>query len=181
VAYTNVEQIFMDILGGRLPSPAEQREIDSLLGIVQRAGFVINDPSNAAHITMLAWSWARETGRSDVLAALHNNRQDIDAKITAIHQGIQQQREIIDMVREMKDCQPPSTAPFDTESVAAELAKSLRQSIKPDSTILKTAILESISKLWLIIIGISLVLSFWLGMELAQYQQIPSQHIHHLH
>ena len=59
----------MDVLG-RLPVEDEWKEIRSLLGILQRAGFSVDDPSNAPHVTLFAWGWARSTPRADVLAAV---------------------------------------------------------------------------------------------------------------
>ena len=175
MAYSNSEQIFMDVLGGRSPSPAEQKQIDALLAIVQRAGFIVDDPSNAAHITLLAWGWARETGRNDVMAALHGNKQDMDAKITAIHQGIEQWRRIADLVRELKD--RPQPAPIvNVDGIAAALQKIMPQqtgSLKIDTSILKDAFKESVSKIWLVVIGVSLVSSFWAGMEWQQQQLTP--------
>ncbi|WP_031595354.1 hypothetical protein [Ferrovum myxofaciens] len=175
MAYTNTEQIFMDVLGGRSPSPSEQKQIDALLAILMRAGFVVDEPSNAAHVTMLAWGWARETGRNDVLAALHGNRQDMDTKITAIHQGIERQLGVIDMVRELKDRPQPSPS-VDTDRIAAALIKAMpppTASIKVDTSLLKDAVMESVSKLWLLIAGVGLVVFFWAGMEWAQHQLAP--------
>ncbi len=175
MAYTNTEQIFMDVLGGRSPSPSEQKQIDALLAILMRAGFVVDEPSNAAHVTMLAWGWARETGRNDVLTALHGNRQDMDAKITAIHQGIERQLGVIDMVRELKDRPQPSPS-VDTDSIAAALIKAMpppTASIKVDTSLLKNAVMESVSKLWLLIAGVGLVVFFWAGMEWDQHQLAP--------
>jgi hypothetical protein len=142
-----------------------------------RAGFVVDEPSNAAHVTLLAWGWARETGRGDVLAALHNNNQAIDARIAAIHQAIEKQQCVVDMVRELKERpRPQPTASLDTDGIAAALVKAMPQpttSVKMDLSLLKDAVMESVSKLWLVIAGICLVVCFWAGMEWAEYQLKP--------
>ncbi|CDW92584.1 MULTISPECIES: hypothetical protein [unclassified Thiomonas] len=69
MAYSNSEQVFMDVLG-RLPTEDEWKDVRSLLGILQRTGFEVDDPSNAPHVTLFAWGWARSTPRADVLAAV---------------------------------------------------------------------------------------------------------------
>ncbi|OYV42150.1 MAG: hypothetical protein B7X10_06865 [Burkholderiales bacterium 21-58-4] len=111
MAYSNAEQIFMDVLGGRSPSPSEQLQIDALLAILTRAGFVVNEPSNAAHVTLLAWGWARETGRNDVLTALHNNNLVLDARFGAIHQEIEKLQGLPDLVRKLGDHPLPVLEP----------------------------------------------------------------------
>ena len=175
MAYSNSEQIFMDVLGGRTPSPSEQKQIDALLAILQRTGFVVDEPSNAAHVLLLAWGWARETGRGDVLTALHNNNQAIDARIATIHQAIEKQQCVVDLLRELKERPQPALSP-DTNSIAAAIIKSMPQptaSIKIDTSILKDAIIESLSTLWLVITGVGLVVCFWIGMEWEQHQIRP--------
>lgn len=177
MAYDNVDQIFIDVLGGRSPSPAEQAEIDHLLTIVQRAGFVVNDPSNAAHITMLAWGWARETIHSDVLAALHTSRKEMDDRISVIREDIAQWQSIGDMVRELSDrLQPAPAAAIDMDAIATTIRQSMPQlaaSVKLDMGMVKNAIMDSVSKLWLIVAGIGLTVSFWGGMEWQQHQLSP--------
>ena len=177
MAYSNSEQIFMDVLGGRSPSPSEQKQIDQLLAILSRAGFVVDEPSNAAHVTLLAWGWARETGRGDVLTALHNNNQTIDTRMAAIHQTIEKLHCLVDMVRELKDRpQPTPTISLDAKSVAADIIQSMpppTANISIDTSILKDAVMESVSKLWLVLAGVGLVVCFWTGMEWAQHQIHP--------
>ncbi len=173
MAYDNVEQIFIDVLGGRSPSPKEQVEIDNLLAIVKRAGFIVNDPSNAAHITMLAWSWARETGRSDVLTTLHNSRKDNNDSLSALRQDMVQWQSIV--VRELSN-RPQPTAYIDMDAMVTAIRQSLPQSIttvKIDMTVLKEAIKESVSLLWLMLAGIGLAVSFWGGIAWKQHQLKP--------
>ncbi|MBW4049732.1 MAG: hypothetical protein HIU89_17990, partial [Proteobacteria bacterium] len=63
MAYSNSEQIFIDVLG-RSPTEPEWKEIHALLGTATRAGFAIDDESNAMHVALLAWGWARGIGRA---------------------------------------------------------------------------------------------------------------------
>ena len=46
-------------------------------------------------------------------------------------------------------------------------------SIKVDTSLLKDAVMESVSKLWLLIAGVGLVVFFWAGMEWDQHQLAP--------
>ncbi|OYV42151.1 MAG: hypothetical protein B7X10_06870 [Burkholderiales bacterium 21-58-4] len=45
--------------------------------------------------------------------------------------------------------------------------------VKTDTSILKYALTESVSKLWLIVAGAGLALCFWGGMKWAQHQVKP--------
>ena len=173
MAYSNAEQIFMDVLGGRSPSPSEQLQIDALLAILTRAGFVVNEPSNAAHVTLLAWGWARETGRNDVLTALHNNNLVLDARFDAIHQEFKKLQGLHDLVGKLNDRPLPV---LDTQAVATALLQAMPAPTvadKIDTSILKGALTESVSKLWLIVAGAGLALCFWGGMKWAQHQVNP--------
>ena len=170
MSYTNSEQIFMDVLGGRSPSPSEQKQIDQLLAILSRAGFVVDDQSNAAHVTLLAWGWARETGRGEVLTALHNHNLVIEEKLGGFHQAVEQRMDAL--FRDLENSPQPAPS-LDAHSVAAAIASAMPQpvtSIKVDTSILKDALLESVSKLWLIMAGVGLVACFWAGMEWKQHQ-----------
>ena len=54
MAYSNSEQIFIDAVGA-LPTEDQWKDIRSLLGILSKAGFEVDDPSNAPHVTLFAW------------------------------------------------------------------------------------------------------------------------------
>jgi len=54
----NAEQIFLDALG-REPTPDELQDIRLNLWMLTRAGFAVDDPSNAPLIAPWAWMWAR--------------------------------------------------------------------------------------------------------------------------
>lgn len=87
MAYSNSEQIFIDVLG-RTPTEPEWKEIHALLGTATRAGFEIDDASNAAHVALLAWGWARGVGRADVLALLRGGLQDIDTALDDVRRDM---------------------------------------------------------------------------------------------
>ena len=52
-----------------------------MLGIATRTGFAIDDESNATHVALLAWGWARGIGRADVLALLRGRLLDVDTTL----------------------------------------------------------------------------------------------------
>ena len=54
----NAEQLFLDALG-REPTPDELQDIRLNLWMLTRAGFAVDDPSNAPLIAPWAWMWAR--------------------------------------------------------------------------------------------------------------------------
>jgi hypothetical protein len=54
----NAEQIFLDALG-REPTADELQDIRLNLWMLTRAGFAVDDPSNAPLIAPWAWMWAR--------------------------------------------------------------------------------------------------------------------------
>jgi cell division protein FtsB len=167
--YTNSEQIFMDVLGGRSPSPDEQKQIDALLAILKRAGFVVDEPSNAAHVTLLAWGWARETGRGDILNILQGFNLQIDNKIAQIGQSIEQLKTITESM-------PVQNPDIDTTGIATAIAAAMpqpRASIKMDMSVFREAIMGSVSKLWLIVAGFGLAIFFFAGMKWAEHQIQP--------
>jgi hypothetical protein len=186
MAYTNSEQIFMDVLGGRSPSPSEQKQIDALLAILMRAGFVVDEPSNAAHVTLLAWGWARETGRGDILNTLQVFNQQIDSKVAQIGQSIEQLKTALPppvqpmdtdaLAKKITAILPVQNPTIDTTGIATAIAAAMPQptaSIKMDMSVFREVIMESISKLWLIVAGIGLVIFFWAGMEWTKHQIQP--------
>lgn len=173
MAYSNSEQIFMDVLGGRSPSPGEQKQIDALLAILQRAGFMIDDPSNAAHITLLAWGWARETGRGEVITALHNHQQNTEAKFDAIRDAVDQTQSLVEQIRSLNNRPPPE---INVEHLASALQQRMpaqASTVRLDLSILRDAFRESINKAWLVAIGLGLVIAFWTGTEWQQHVLSP--------
>ncbi len=185
MAYSNSEQIFMDVLGNRSPSPSEQKEIDALLAIVQRAGFLIDDPSNAAHITLLAWGWAKQTTRNEVVAALHSHHQEVAASVASIQKSIEKsqqpqpapvlnvERMVSALIQELKNNPQPAPV-LDVATVASALQAHMpQQTVKLDLSILRDVLHESISKIWLVVIGIGLAISFWGGIAWQQHLAQP--------
>jgi hypothetical protein len=61
--------MFIDCLG-REPTADELKDIRLNVWMLERAGFAVEDPSNAPHIAPWAWIWARLPRREDAQAAL---------------------------------------------------------------------------------------------------------------
>ena len=74
----NAEQIFVDALG-REPTADELRDIRLMVWMLTRAGFAVEDPSNAPFIAPWAWIWARLPQPLDSHAALTAAGQTIAA------------------------------------------------------------------------------------------------------
>ena len=166
MAYSNSEQVFMDVLG-RLPAEDEWKEIRSLLGILQRAGFSVDDPSNAPHVTLFAWGWARSTPRADVLSAVKaavmelgtagTPSPDLTPVLSAV-QGLQ-----IAAAR-------PVTVKIDEGIVSEAVARALREPIS----------LTSMTILGLVIVVALFVGSWWGKHQLEATVQMQQQIIQKL-
>lgn len=132
MAYSNSQQIFIDVLG-RLPTEDEQKEIRSLLGILQRAGFQVDDPSNAAHVTLFAWGWARSTSRSDVLALLRGSSRDVNTTLEDarkdMSKAIKNLQDSLNAIMERSSTQPAAASAQQIN--AEELAAALKPLIGP--------------------------------------------------
>ena len=87
MAYSNSEQIFIDVLG-RSPTEAEWKEIHALLGAATRTGCVVDDESNAVQVVWLAWGWVRGIGRADVLALLRGSLLDVDTALDDVRKDM---------------------------------------------------------------------------------------------
>ena len=126
MAYSNSEQIFIDVLG-RSPTEAEWKEIHALLGTATRAGFAIDDESNAMHVALLAWGWARGIGRADVLALLRGRLLDVDTTLDDARkdmgEAIKSLQDSLNAVVERTSTQPATaSAPqINPEELAAAL------------------------------------------------------------
>lgn len=154
MAYSNSQQVFMDVLG-RIPSEAEWKEIDSLLGILQRAGFPVDDPTSAPHLTLLAWGWARSTPRADVLAAVRAavmelGRSDTQVDLNPVLQGL-------------RELQEAAARPV---------------TMKVDDTTVKTAVLEAlrepVSLASMAILGVVIAVSLFIGSWWGKRQIEPT-------
>ncbi len=126
MAYSNSEQIFIDVLG-RSPTEPEWKEIHALLGTATRAGFAIDDESNAMHVALLAWGWARGIGRTDVLALLRGRLLDVDTTLGDVRKDMGEAiKGLQDALKALveRTSTPPATAsvlPVNPEELAAAL------------------------------------------------------------
>ena len=126
MAYSNSEQIFIDVLG-RSPTEPEWKEIHALLGTATRAGFAIDDESNAMHVALLAWGWARGIGRTDVLALLRGRLLDVDTTLEDVRKDMGEAiKSLQDSLNAIVDrtSTPPATASapqINLEELAAAL------------------------------------------------------------
>ena len=148
MAYSNSEQIFIDAMGG-LPTEDQWKDIRSLLGILSKAGFEVDDPSNAPHVTLFAWGWARSTGRADVLAAIKA------------------------AVLESAGGQAPRALPADLGPVLDALTALRTAPVRIDLGVLREALSESITTISLLTGGLLLAFAFWAGMLWGQHEMRP--------
>jgi len=159
MAYSNSEQVFMDVLG-RLPAEDEWKEIRSLLGILQRAGFEVDDPTNAPHVTLFAWGWARSTPRADVLAAV---------KAAVLESG-KTGAEPVDLapalleLRLLRDAAArPVTAKVDDGVVREAVSEAVSRALR-----------EPISLASMVILGLFIAGAFFAGSWWGQHQMEPT-------
>ena len=130
MAYRNSEQIFIDVLG-RSPTEAEWKEIHALLGTATRAGFAIDDESNAMHVALLAWGWARGIGRADVLALLRGSLLYVDTALGEVRkdlsEAVKSLQESVNTLAERTSTQPTTAAApqINPEELAAALGSFL--------------------------------------------------------
>ncbi|MBW8073683.1 MAG: hypothetical protein GJU77_08420 [Ferrovum sp.] len=157
--YTRAEQLFMTVLGDRCLNEAEKQERDSLLGVLKKAGFEPDEPSNAAHVLMLAWSWAHGTSRADVLKLLDESKSDLDRAVKDINAVALSVRE------------SPSTAFIDAESVAKAVHAKFPTRITVDLEQVKAALRDSFSILWAVGAGVLMGVFFWFGTQYEHYHQ----------
>ncbi|CUA96942.1 hypothetical protein [Thiomonas bhubaneswarensis] len=152
---------------GSLPTENEWKEIRSLLGILQRAGFEVDDPTNAPHVTLFAWGWARSTPRADVLAAvkaavLESGRGDaVQVDLNPILQGL----------RALQDASArPVAVKVDDSVVKSAVSEALREPIS----------LASMAVLGVVIAGSLFIGSWWGKRQLEPTVQMQQQMIQKL-
>lgn len=168
MAYSNSEQIFIDVLG-RSPTEDQWKEIHALLGIAQNAGFLVDEPSNAAHVLMLSWAWAHSTSRADVLALMRGRLQgaaeDFSESVEKLRDSLQ--RDIDRLRADLRLIEEKITALNrpDSASVHYDVADSFKE-----------ALLKSIKWTWVAgAIGIGLFVSvFWTRMYIQDTRQIAN-------
>ena len=156
MAYSHSEQIFLDILG-RLPGEDEWVEIRSLLQVMEKTGFAVDDPSNAAHVALFAWGWARSTGRADALAAIR--AAVAETATTAPALDLAPVRAELEALRKTLDEPQNRQEPV---------------SVKVDLGVLRGALRDSFSTIWLIAAGALLALAFWGGTSWEEYRLAPA-------
>lgn len=166
MAYSNSEQVFMDVLG-YIPSEAEWKEIKSLLGTLQRAGFAVDDPTNAPHVTLFAWGWARSTPRADVLAAVRAAVME-SGKAEAPPVDL---APVLQELRALRDAAArPVSVKVDDAAVKNAVAQALREPIS----------LTSMAILGVVIAGSLFVGSWWGKHQLDATVQLQQQMIQKL-
>jgi len=166
MAYSNSEQVFMDVLG-YIPSEAERKEIKSLLGTLQRAGFAVDDPTNAPHVTLFAWGWARSTPRADVLAAVRAAVMESGkAEVPPVDLA-----PVLQELRALRDAAArPVSVKVDDAAVKNAVAQALREPIS----------LTSMAILGVVIAGSLFVGSWWGKHQLDATVQLQQQMIQKL-
>lgn len=173
MAYSNSEQIFMDG-AGHLPSKEEWEEIHTLLGIMQKAGFAVDDPTNAPHVTQFAWNWAHSTKRSDVTAAVKA------AALESGKAGAQAVEAVLAAVRSLQEVkpQPADLAPVLQELRALKDAAARPVAVKVDDGMVKDAVTlalrEPISLVSMAVLGVVIAVSLFVGSWLGKRQLEPT-------
>ena len=170
MAYSNSEQVFMDVLG-RLPAEDEWKEIRSLLGIMQRAQFEVDDPSNIPQVTLVAWGWARSTPRADVLAAvkaavLESGKADaVAVDLTPVIAGL----------RELQEAAArPVNAKVDEGVVRAAVREAVTSALREPISLASMALLG-------VVIAVALFVGSWWGKhQLEPTVQMQQQMIQKL-
>ena len=156
MAYSHSEQIFLDVLG-RLPGEDEWVEIRSLLQVMAKTGFAVDDPSNAAHVALFAWGWARSTGRADALAAIRAAVTENATKTPAL--DLAPLRAELEALRKTLDDPQNRQGPV---------------SVKVDLGVLRGALRDSFSMAWLAAAGALLALAFWGGTSWEEVRLAPA-------
>lgn len=134
----NGEQMFIDALG-REPTADEQQDIRLNLWMLTRAGFVIDDPSNAPLIAPWAWMWARLPRPTDTHSALIAFSQEIAEQSQKGIEGIET------IARELP-------AKIDHRAIAAGIAQAMPSFVVQsclDGSVFKTALRDSLSLIWI--------------------------------
>ncbi|CDW96126.1 MULTISPECIES: hypothetical protein [unclassified Thiomonas] len=184
MAYSNSEQIFIDVLG-RSPTEPEWKEIHALLGAATRTGCVVDDESNAVQVVWLAWGWVRGIGRADVLALLRGSLLDVDTALDDVRkdmdEAIKSLQDSLNAIVERTSTQPATaSAPqINPEELVAALGPFLHAPAQVtqhyhvgDSV--KDALHKAFKWTWVAgAIGIGLFVSvFWTRMYIQDTRQI---------
>ena len=162
----NAEQLFIDALG-REPTADELQDIRLNLWMLTRAGFAVEDPSNAPLITPWAWMWARLPRPTEIRAALTAASQEI----------AERSQKGIEMLEAIARDFP---AKFDHGALATAIAQRMQPLIvrnRIDASVFASALRESFTLIWVSLaafcIGLAALLGWHFGAVHAQTPLAP--------
>jgi hypothetical protein len=162
----NAEQIFIDALG-REPTADELQDIRLNLWMLTRAGFAVEDPSNAPLITPWAWMWARLPRPTETRAAFAAVSEEIAERS---QKGLETLEAI---ARDIP-------AKFDHGALATAIAERMPPLIvrnRIDASFFTAALRESFTLIWVSLaafcIGLAGVLGWHLGALHARTRLAP--------
>jgi hypothetical protein len=148
----NGEQMFIDALG-REPTADEQQDIRLNLWMLTRAGFAVEDPSNAPLIAPWAWIWARLPRPADARAALIAASQEITERN---QKGI----ETIEAVAK------ELPAKIDHRAIAMGVAQAMPPFVvqnRIDGSVFTTALRDSLSLIWIWLAAVCVGMAGFIG------------------
>ena len=160
----HAEQIFVDALGHE-PTADELRDIQLMVWMLTRAGFAVEDPSNAPFIVPWAWIWARLPRPADSHAALTAAGQTIAAHS---QQGIERLEAV---ARELP-------AKIDHRAIAAGIAQSMPPFVvhnRIDAAVFKMALRESLSLIWVSLAAAFIALAGYGGWHYSALHERADQ------
>lgn len=162
----NAEQIFIDALA-REPTADELQDIRLNLWMLTRAGFAVEDPSNAPLITPWAWMWARLPRPNETRAALVAVSEEI----------AERSQKGIEMLEAIARGIP---AKFDYGALATAIAERIPPLVvrnRIDASVFTSALRESFTLLWILLaafcIGLAGILGWHLGVQHARTSLAP--------
>lgn len=156
----NAEQIFVDALG-REPTADEVRDIRLMVWMLTRAGFAVEDPSNAPFIVPWAWIWARLPQPADSHAVLTAAGQAIAAHG---QQGIEK---IEAIARDLP-------AKIDHRAIAAGIAQFMPPFVvhnRIDASVFRAALRESLSLIWVSLAAACIGLAGYTGWHYSELHE----------
>jgi hypothetical protein len=152
--------MFIDCLG-REPTADELKDIRLNVWMLERAGFAVEDPSNAPHIAPWAWIWARVPRHEDAHAALAAAGREI-----AEHNQINAEA--------LEALALEWLSKIDTEGVGAAIAKAMPALIvqnRLDASVFKAALRESLSLIWVWVSAACVALTGFVGWHFGALHQ----------
>lgn len=159
----NAEQIFIDALG-REPTADELQDIRLNLWMLTRAGFAVEDPSNAPLIMPWAWMWARLPRPTEIRAALAAVSQEI---AECSQKGIEA------LEASVRDI----SGKFDHGALATAITERMPALVvrnRIDASVFTTALRESFTLIWVSLAAFCISLAAALGWHFgALHAQTP--------